>query len=192
MSVLCDRSLRRLLASGALVLTPPIDRQRQIQPASIDLRLGSEFRRWDTEQHTTLPAKADPAQFMRKLCVASGETLLLPPGRFLLGHTLERVELPATHVAQVNGKSSVGRRGIQVHATAGWIDPGFRGQITLELSNLGELAVELQPGELICQLILLEMDMPPDVPYRGRYQEQTGATPSRLGRGAAQGGPDEH
>jgi dCTP deaminase len=139
-----------------------------VQPASVDLRLGSEFR-GPTASEIEVASIAKPR--------------ILAPGEMLLGSTLERVVIPHDLVARVEGRSSVGRLGLIVHATAGFVDPGFDGQITLEFVNLGPRPITLEPGVRICQLTLHQLTSPASRPYglaRGsKYAGQRGPTPSR-------------
>lgn len=180
MAVIADTDLWELVESGKLGIEPRPDRATQLQPASIDLRLGGRFLFWRPGGRAYLSLSDDPAEVMETRDFRDGESVILHPGKFALAATVETVTIPASHVAVVNGRSSIGRRGVQVHATAGWIDPGYRGTITLELSNVGEMPVELQPGMRICQLILLELSRPAGRPYAGKYQGALDPTPSRL------------
>lgn len=159
--ILSDRSLRRELEQGII---KPMPEDSQIQPASIDVRLGDEIA-W------TNGARRDLGH----------DGYVLYPGRFILGQTLEWVEVPSYLVAQVNGKSSIGRRGVMVHVTAGFIDPGFRGNITLELVNVGHSPLYLEKGMLIAQLIFIRLTTEVIRPYghlglNSHYQDQSGAT----------------
>lgn len=166
--ILSDISLRAELAAGTLVIDPtPAD--HAIQPASIDLHLGQETRRQGRQARRRVG------------------TWYMDPGEFLLGHTLETVTIPAHLVGQLNGKSSLGRLGLAIHVTAGFIDPGFSGQITLELHNCSGRVVELHPLMPIGQLVLMRLTAPAERPYGSaglgsKYQGQTGATPSAVTR----------
>lgn len=187
MAILSDRDLkRRLFETRDLVVEPLDDPDVQVQPASIDLRLGHEFLTFRGGNVPFLdPAKgANVAGYTERVQIKEGEPFMLHPGEFALGSTLEWVELPADLVARVEGRSSLGRLAIVVHATAGFIDPGFHGNVTLELSNLGRLPVALRPGMRICQLAFYEMTSPAERPYgpaRGsKYQGQRGPTASRV------------
>lgn len=169
--ILSDVSLRAELDAGTLVIDPP-PADAAIQPASIDLHLGDQIR-W-----TYLPKP-------RPIVGRFG----LGPGMFVLGHTAETVTVPAHLVAQLNGKSSLGRLGLAIHITAGFIDPGFHGQITLELHNCSSQAIWLTPGMPIGQLVLMRLTAPAERPYGSpglgsHYQGQTGATPSAVTRAA--------
>lgn len=186
-AILSDRDLkRRLFEARDLVVRPLDDPDVQVQPASIDLRLGADFL---TFRSASVPY-IDPAggegvaAYTERRTVKEGEAFILHPGEFALGSTLEWVELPADLVARVEGRSSLGRLAVVVHATAGFIDPGFQGNVTLELSNLGRLPVALRPGMRVCQLAFYQMTSPAERPYgpaRGsKYQGQRGPTASRV------------
>ncbi|HEY6078223.1 MAG TPA: dCTP deaminase [Polyangiaceae bacterium] len=186
--ILSDRDLRARLAKGDLVVEPLEDPELQIQPASIDLRLDKTFVVFRASRFACLDPRAIPDDATEQLEVEPGESFVLHPGDFVLGSTIERVRIPHDLVARVEGRSSLGRLAIVVHATAGFIDPGFEGQITLELSNLGRTAVKLYPGMRISQIVLQEMKSPAERPYghaRGsKYQGQAGPVASRIARDA--------
>ncbi|RNJ25785.1 dCTP deaminase [Halosegnis longus] len=183
--ILSDADIERRLGDD-LVVEPLDDPDIQIQPASIDLRLGSEFLEF---QHANIPCihpndETETEEYTRKTTVPEGDDYILHPGDFVLGTTVERVEIPADLIAHVEGRSSLGRLAIVVHATAGLCDPGYEGQITLELSNLGRAPVALSPGMRISQLTFTELKTEADRPYgseRGsKYQGQTGPQASRI------------
>jgi dCTP deaminase len=184
--ILSDRDIRARLQSGDLRIAPLKDEALQIQPASVDLRLGHEFLFYvkgrvpylDPLDRQSIDAAVE------RTVVLEGDALVLEPGAFTLGTTIEEVALPDDLVARVDGRSSVGRLAVVVHATAGFIDPGFVGQITLELSNIGPLPVKLYPGMRIAQVAFYPMSSPAERPYgeqRGsHYQGQRGPQPSRI------------
>ena len=185
--ILSDRDIRRRLEAGDLVVAPLEDPDLQIQPASIDLRLGREFLEFE---RTNIPcihpnSEQEVDEYVSETEVAEDGEFILHPGDFVLGTTIERVEIPADLIAHVEGRSSLGRLAIVVHATAGLADPGYRGQITLELSNLGAAPVALSPGMRVSQLTFTELSSPAAVPYgsgRGsKYQDQAGPQASRIG-----------
>lgn len=185
--ILSDRDLRARLAKGDLVVEPLDDPENQIQPASIDLRLGNEFLTFRPPHVAFIDPRSKTAEEITEpLRVADGGQFILQPGEFALGTTFERVQIPPDLVARVEGRSSLGRLAVVVHATAGFIDPGFRGRITLELSNLGRIAVALYPKMRISQIVLHEMRSPAERPYgtaRGsKYQDQDGPVASRITR----------
>jgi dCTP deaminase len=184
--ILSDRDIRARMQSGELRIGPLKDEALQIQPASVDLRLGHEFLFYSSARVQCLDP-LDPQSIeaaVERRLIADGDALVLEPGVFALGTTIEEVVLPHDLVARVDGRSSVGRLAIVVHATAGFIDPGFVGQITLELSNIGPLPVRLYPGMRIAQVAFYPMSSPAERPYgeqRGsHYQGQRGPQPSRI------------
>ncbi|MFW6317614.1 MAG: dCTP deaminase [Halorubrum sp.] len=185
--ILSDADILDRLAEGDLVVEPLGDVDQQVQPASVDLRLGERFLEF---QRTNIPCihptEADEVgEYVTETTVAEGDEFILHPGDFVLGTTTERVEIPDDLVAHVEGRSSLGRLAIVVHATAGLCDPGYKGQITLELSNLGTAPVALSPGMRVSQLTFTELKSPADRPYgaeRGsKYQDQDGPQASRIG-----------
>jgi dCTP deaminase len=184
--ILSDADILRRLETGDLVVEPLEDIDLQVQPASIDLRLGREFLEF---QRTNIPcihpnSESEVDEYVSETVVDPGEEFILHPGDFVLGTTKERVEIPADLIAHVEGRSSLGRLAVVVHATAGLCDPGYRGQITLELSNLGSAPVALTPGMRISQLTFTELKTPAERPYgseRGsKYQDQTGPQASKI------------
>lgn len=182
--ILSDRDIRERLKRGDLSIEPLEDPELQIQPASIDLRLHHSFVVLRASRLPCLDPRDIPADATERIDVTGGEAFVLHPGDFVLGSTVERVRIPADLVARVEGRSSLGRLAIVVHATAGFIDPGFEGQITLELSNLGRTAVKLYPGMRVSQIVLHEMKSAAERPYgaaRGsKYQGQSGPVASRI------------
>jgi len=185
--ILSDADIRRRLDRGELVVEPLADPDLQIQPASVDLRLGREFLEF---QHTNIPcihpdSEREIEEYVSETIVDGDGEFILHPGDFVLGTTVERVGIPPDLIAHVEGRSSLGRLAIVVHATAGLCDPGFTGKITLELSNLGAAPVALSPGMRISQLTFTELTSPAERPYgeeRGsKYQGQEGPQASRIG-----------
>lgn len=173
--VLSDRDIRTYVETGDLTIEP-YDRSN-VEPASVDLRLGSDFKSVKGKSVAAL-SDDDPFNYIEKQ-----PPVTLPQEGFMLATTYERVEIPNTLVAHVLGRSSLGRMGVSVHQTAGYIDPGFAGQITLELSNHGPAPVRLRPGDRICQIVFEELSSPAASPYGhegSQYQDQSGATPSRM------------
>ncbi len=184
--ILSDRDIRARLAQGDLVVGPLSDDALQIQPASVDLRLDREFLLYRASRVACLDPREPStiAAAMERVVVSADEALVLHPGEFALGATEERVKMPSDLVGLVDGRSSVGRLAVVVHATAGFIDPGFEGQTTLELSNIGSIPVKLYPGMRIAQIVLHQLTSPAESPYgeaRGsQYNHQTGPQPSRI------------
>jgi dCTP deaminase len=185
-SVLSDGTIRRLVEAGRIKMEP-FD-AGLIQPASIDLRLGDSFRVFHNHRTSAIDLR-DPPQGLTEEVVAGEEGFVIHPGEFCLGRTLEWVELPDDVVARIEGKSSLGRLGLIVHATAGFIDPGWKGTLTLELNNLTRVPIKLYPGLLIAQLSFMALDRPAERPYGSQalgshYQGQVAATESRYMRRA--------
>ena len=184
--ILSDREIRARLAIGDLKVTGIRDEGQQIQPASVDLRLSAEFLIYKPAQVSCLDPRNPETLTLatERITVPDGDAFILHPGEFALGSTLERVEVPNDLVGRVDGRSSVGRLAVVVHATAGFIDPGFAGEITLELSNLGRIPVRLYPGMRIAQIVFQTMTSPAQRPYgeaRGsHYSGQRGPQASRI------------
>jgi dCTP deaminase len=185
--ILSDRDLKARLEKGDVVIEPITDWELQLQPASVDLRLSPDFVVYKLPHMACIDPR-DPESVQRytqKIEIQDGEAFTLHPGEFALGSTAEWVKVPTDLVARVEGRSSIGRLAVVVHATAGFVDPGFEGHITLELSNLGRCAVKLYPGMRISQLVFHEMTSPAERPYgkeRGsKYQGQRGPVASRIG-----------
>ena len=185
--ILSDGDLLRRLEVGDLVVDPIDDLDTQVQPASIDLRLGEEFLEFQRTNISCIHPNREEevGQYVSETFVPEGEEFILHPGDFVLGTTIERVEIPSDLIAHVEGRSSLGRLAVVIHATAGIVDPGYKGQITLELSNLGTAPVALTPGMRVSQLIFTELKTPAERPYgaeRGsKYQDQRGPQASRIG-----------
>lgn len=180
--LLSDRDIRARVDIGDIELDPFTP--EMIQPASIDVRLDRFFRVFNDRQYTYVDPAEDQGELTEQFSVAQGEPWILHPGEFVLGSTLERVHISSQIAARLEGKSSLGRLGILTHSTAGFIDPGFNGYITLELSNVSPLPVKLWPGMKIGQICFFELSSPAEHPYGSRalgshYQGQRGPTPSR-------------
>ncbi|MFW5919723.1 MAG: dCTP deaminase [Halanaeroarchaeum sp.] len=184
--ILSDGDILDRLAAGDLVIEPLEDVDLQVQPASVDVRLGREFLEF---QRANIPSihpnsENETEDYTQKRVIDDDREFILHPGDFVLATTKERVEIPPDLVAQVEGRSSLGRLAVITHATAGFVDPGFRGRITLELSNLGTAPVALTPEMRIAQLVFTELKNPARKPYgaeRGsKYQDQTGPEASRI------------
>lgn len=180
--LLSDRDIRAEIQAGRLGIEP-FD-EKLVQPSSVDVRLDNFFRVFNNTRYTHI----DPARRQDELTtlvqVDEGEPFVLHPGEFVLGSTLEECSLPDDLAGRLEGKSSLGRLGLLTHSTAGFIDPGFSGHITLELSNVANLPITLWPGMKIGQLCLLRLTSPAEHPYGSsavgsKYQGQRGPTPSR-------------
>ena len=182
MSVLSDRDIRAALEAGTVAIHP-YDPQ-DLQPSSVDLHLDKSFRVFRNNRYAFIDVRAPQPDLTELLTVEEDEPFILHPGEFVLGQTHEWVELPDDLVARLEGKSSLGRLGLLIHSTAGFIDPGFDGHVTLELSNVANLPITIYPAMKIGQLSFVQMSEPAETPYGSgslgsKYQGQRGPTPSR-------------
>jgi dCTP deaminase len=180
--LLSDGDLRKELASGRLGLDP-LD-EAMIQPSSVDVRLDRFFRVFNNTKYTHIDPRQQQDDLTTLVETDDDAPFVLHPGEFVLGSTFESVNLPDDLAGRLEGKSSLGRLGLLTHSTAGFIDPGFTGHITLELSNVANLPITLWPGMKIGQLCLFRLTSPAENPYGSkvagsRYQGQRGPTPSR-------------
>jgi dCTP deaminase len=180
--LLSDRDIREQLESGRVGLDP-LD-LGMIQPSSIDVRLDKYFRLFDNHKYPFIDPREDQDELTRLVEIQDGEPFILHPGEFVLGSTYELVTLPDDIAARLEGKSSLGRLGLLTHSTAGFVDPGFSGHVTLELSNVATLPIKLWPGMKIGQLCFIRLTSPAEKPYgsaeySSRYQGQRGPTASR-------------
>jgi dCTP deaminase len=180
--LLSDQDIRSYALNGTLGISP-FDPE-MVQPSSIDVRLDRFFRVFESHRSTHIDPARDDEDLTRLVDQPMDRAFVLHPGEFVLGSTLEKVTLPADLAGRLEGKSSLGRLGLVVHSTAGFIDPGFSGHVTLELSNLAPLPIKLWPGMKIGQLCLMLMSSPAKYPYGhprngSRYQGQRGPTASR-------------
>jgi dCTP deaminase len=178
--VLSDRTIREELASGRLVIDPWDE--TLLQPSSIDVRVSRAFRVFHNNRRPFIDVREPSEDLTELVTIDPGEAFMLHPGEFVLASTVERVRLPDDLVARLEGKSSLGRLGLLIHSTAGYIDPGFDGAITLELSNVARLPISIHPGMAIGQISFLRMTTPVDAPYAGKYQGQSGPTASAFHR----------
>ena len=181
--ILSDRSIRDQIAAGRLVIDP-FDPER-VQPSSVDLRLDRAFLVFRNTRQAYLDVREPVDHLMERIELDDEEPIVLHPSEFILGSTMESVTIPDDLVGRLEGRSSVGRLGVVIHSTAGYIDPGFSGQITLEIANLANIPVRLYPGMRIAQISFSLMTTPAEVPYGQRrlgskYQGQGSPTPSRL------------
>lgn len=183
--ILSDGTIREALRSGRITIEPLAD--DAIQPASVDVRLGRGFRVFANHRHPYIDVRAPQDDLTELVEVEDDDPFVLHPGEFVLGTTLETISLGADVVARLDGKSSLGRLGLLIHSTAGIIDPGFTGTITLELSNVSTLPIAMYPGMKIGQFVFEELDKPAERPYgspdlNSKYQGQTGPTASQMHR----------
>ncbi len=180
--LLSDRDIKAELDSGRVGLEPY--EPRMIQPSSVDVRLDRYFRLFDNHKYPFIDPAEDQPDLTRLVEAKGEEPFILHPGEFVLGATFEQVTLPDDLAARLEGKSSLGRLGLLTHSTAGFIDPGFSGHVTLELSNVATLPIKLWPGMKIGQLCFFRLSSPSEKPYgsaeySSRYQGQRGPTASR-------------
>src|SRR5579864_7384067 len=180
--ILSDRTIREALAAGRIEIDP-LD-ERDVQPSSVDLHLDRYFRVFLNHTMRVIDVKEDQEELTELVEIGEDDSFILHPGEFVLGSTRERVRLPDDLVARLEGKSSLGRLGLLIHSTAGFVDAGWDGHLTLELSNVATLPITLYPGMKIGQISFLRMTTPADTPYGSaklgsKYQGQRGPTPSR-------------
>jgi dCTP deaminase len=180
--VLSDRTIKQLIAEGRIGIDP-FD-ESLVQPSSIDVRVDSLFRVFHNARYPFIDVKQAQEELTELVEVREDQAFILHPGEFVLGSTLERITLPDDLVGRLEGKSSLGRLGLLIHSTAGFIDPGWDGHVTLELSNVANLPITIYPGMRIGQLSYMHLDRPVERPYGSgelgsKYQGQRGPTPSR-------------
>ncbi len=180
--LLSDRDIRAEITKGRVVLTPYDE--GMVQPSSIDVRLDRYFRVFENHRYPHIDPSVEQPDLTRLVEPTGGEPFILHPGEFVLASTYEVVQLPDDVAGRLEGKSSLGRLGLLTHSTAGFVDPGFDGHVTLELSNVATLPIKLWPGMKIGQLCLIRLSSPSEHPYGSavygsRYQGQRGPTPSR-------------
>jgi dCTP deaminase len=180
--VLSDGAILDLVAAGRIRIEPWDS--ALVQPASVDLRLGDSFRVFHNHRASAIDLREPPAGLTEEVVIGPNEPFVIHPGEFCLGRTLEWVELPDDVVARIEGKSSIGRLGLIVHATAGFCDPGWKGTLTLELNNLTRIPIKLWAGLAIAQLSFMGLDRAAQRPYGSpglgsHYQGQRAATESR-------------
>ena len=180
--ILSDQTIREELASGRIGIDPL--GEGCIQPSSVDLHVDRYFRVFRNHNLRAIDVKEDQEELTELVAISEDDVLMLHPGEFVLGSTVERVRLPNDLVGRLEGKSSLGRLGLLIHSTAGFVDAGWDGHLTLELSNVANLPITLYPGMKIGQISFLKMATPAAIPYGSavlgsKYQHQRGPTPSR-------------
>lgn len=189
--ILSDRDIKKLVEEENAVYVldgeKPIDLSLQLGPSSMDLRLGEEFvifHRHKIQAIDVTNLKNGFKDISEKVKVTREEGFVIHPGEFCLGTTVEHVKIPTRYVVRMEGRSSWGRIGLIVHATAGYVDPGFEGQLTLELHNVSPYPIVLRPLERICQIVFEKMNSEPEIPYSkkkdSKYSNQRSATESRI------------
>src|SRR5437870_5857271 len=179
--VLSDRTIARLLAEGRIEIDPYDD--SLLQPSSVDVRVDRYFRVFHNSRYPYIDVREEQED-LTELVEVDDRAFIFHPGEFVLGSTLERLRLPDDVVARLDGKSSLGRLGLLIHSTAGFIDPGWDGHVTLELSNVANLPVTIYPGMKIGQISFVQLSEPAATPYGSdalgsKYQDQRGPTPSK-------------
>ena len=180
--LLSDRDIRAEITAGRVKVEPFTE--AMVQPSSVDVRLDRFFRVFENHKYSVIDPSTEQPDLTREVAVTADEFFILHPGEFVLASTYEVITLPDDIAGRLEGKSSLGRFGLLTHSTAGFIDPGFSGHITLELSNVANLPVKLFPGMKIGQLCLIKLSSPAEHPYGSavygsRYQGQRGPTPSK-------------
>jgi dCTP deaminase len=183
--VLSDRTIRRLLGEGRIGIEPYDE--TLLQPSSVDVRVDRFFRVFHNARYPFIDVKEPQEELTELVEIADDQPFILHPGEFVLGSTLERIQLPDDLVARLEGKSSLGRLGLLIHSTAGFVDPGWDGHVTLELSNVANLPITIYYGMPIGQISFMRMDAPVEHPYGtsavgSKYQGQSEPTPSRFYR----------
>jgi dCTP deaminase len=181
--ILSDHSIKEGIASGRIALSPY--EEALVQPASVDIRLDGRFLVFRNYKYSCIDPKSPQPDLTELVTVEMNDSFIIHPGEFVLGNTIERLTLGNDLVARLEGKSSLGRLGLIVHATAGYVDPGFDGTITLELSNVANLPIKLYPGMKVGQISFFQMSTPADRPYGhptlgSKYKGQEAPTASRM------------
>jgi dCTP deaminase len=179
--------IKKYLKEGKISIDPLENLEKQVQPSSVDLRIGNEFKGFKIIKKPFIDPKdsEDLDSYMESMFVEKDEGFIIHPNEFALATTYEAVKVPDDLVARVEGRSSMGRLGITMHVTAGYIDPGFEGKITLEISNIGKMPVALYPGQRACQIVFETMTSPAEKPYGhperdSKYMGQTRPESSRI------------
>jgi dCTP deaminase len=183
--IFSDRTIKKAVADGRIVIDPYDE--AMVQPSSVDLRCDSGFRVFENHKYALIDPKAPQEDLTTEVGATPDQPFMLHPGEFVLGSTLEIVGLADDVVGRLEGKSSLGRIGLLIHSTAGFIDPGFKGQVTLELSNVANLPIAIYPGMKIGQVSFYQLSTAAENPYGSpgagsKYQGQAGPTPSRIHR----------
>lgn len=180
--VLSDRDIKKYLKSKQIVVKPAPNLVEQLGSNSLDLRLGNSFRIFDHSKFAFIDPfeKNTSSDVTREVVVGKNERFIMQPGDFVLGTTMEFIEIPDTLVGSLEGRSSIGRLGVIIHSTAASVECGFRGHITLELANMGKMPVALYPGMRICSISFAELSSPAEVPY---YKKKNAKYVGQLGPG---------
>ncbi|MDD3046172.1 MAG: dCTP deaminase [Candidatus Pacebacteria bacterium] len=165
--ILSDRDIKKCLEEKKIIITPEPNYEKQLGSASLDLRLGNEFKVFEDNKRSFIDTRDKDSLLgtTRLITLKDGEPFVFHPHQFILGITMEEVFLPDDIAARIDGRSSLGRLGIVIHSTAGHIDPGFKGKIVLEMENIGMIPVLIYPETRICQLVFQELKTPTSKPY---------------------------
>lgn len=179
--ILSDNDIKKYIKKGKIFLDPIKDFRKQLSGSSLDLRLGNEFRVFNHSQHMVIDPRKK-IEYTNLIKLKNGENFIVHPGEFVLGITQEIVGIDDTLCARIDGKSSVGRLGIVVHSTAGHVNPGWIGKLTLEISNIGRIPVKLYSGMSVCQLVFEVLTSPAEISYqkKGRYFNQKKPLESKI------------
>ncbi|MBI2664878.1 dCTP deaminase [Candidatus Woesearchaeota archaeon] len=183
--ILSDRSIREEIAKGTIILKPY--HPECVQPNSVDVHLDSKFLLFNKVQHAVIDVREKQKDLMNEVIVSDGDPFILHPSEFVLGSTVERIRMPPDIAGRIEGKSSLGRLGLLIHSTAGYIDAGYEGTLTLELSNVSPLPIKLFPGMKIGQISFMRLTTEVDVPYGSKklgskYQGDSGPKQSQFYR----------
>jgi len=181
--ILADREIKKALKEGKLKVEPAPE-EEQIQAAWVDLRLGNEFKTFRAISTPFIDTKAPTDGHAETMRVEDDKPFIVHPGEFVLGQIKEEVTIPDDMAAYLDGRSSLGRLGLVVHITSGWIDPGFSGRLVLEITNVGKLPIAVYPGMRICKLVLYKLTSPAERPYHSRedakYRQQKEIRESKI------------
>ncbi len=182
--ILPDHEIRALLKEGTLVIDPLGDPEKQIRSAGVDLRLGNEFRLFKVSATPFIDIRNKPQNYTEKITIKEDQQFIIHPGEFVLGNIKEYIKMPSHLMGSVDGRSSLGRLGVVIHATSSSINPGWEGRFVLEITNIGKMPVALYPGHRIAKLTLHQLSSPPEKSYSKRndvkYQAQEGVGETRI------------
>jgi dCTP deaminase len=177
--ILSDKDIRKYIKEGKIKIEP-CDLEKQLGGVGVDLRLGNQFRTFRRIHRAFIDLSKDSDLDTDLIELTDDQSFILHPGEFVLGVVMENVELPNDIAARIDGRSSLGRLGIIVHSTAGHVDPGWKGKLTLEISNIGKLPVALRPGMRFCRLVFELVSSPVEKPYKGKYAGSDSPTTSKI------------
>jgi dCTP deaminase len=182
--ILPDHEIRKLLEEGSLIIDPIDNQEEQIRSAGVDLRLGNEFRLFKVSATPYIDIRNKPENYTEKVTIKEDQPFVIHPGEFVLGSVKEYIRMPENLMGSVDGRSSLGRLGVVIHATSSSINPGWEGRFVLEITNIGKMPVALYPGHRIAKLTLHRLSSPPERSYKDRedvkYQAQEGVSETRI------------